>query len=90
MTDINERVAKLEARVDNLDSKIDDLKLDVKANHQELQEQLKTMSENSTVQHGQLAAKINSLEKTNYGWYMWVLGAAAVISAIGAVINLLK
>jgi uncharacterized protein YaaW (UPF0174 family) len=90
MTDINERVAIVETEVKNLTEKVDDLKQTVHDNHEQLQEQLKTMAENSTSQHGLLADKVVAIERTLHGWVMWVLGASAIISAIIGIYNLIK
>lgn len=90
MTDLNERVAVVEIEVKNLTEKIDDLKQEVKGNHQQLQDQLKAMAKNSTEQHAMLANKITAIEKLNHGWIMWLLGASAVISAGIGLYNLLK
>ena len=90
MTDINERVAIVETQIKNLDEKVDDLKATVHSNHEQLQEQLATMAQNSTVQHGMLADKIVSIEKTLHGWIMWVLGASAIVSAVIGIYNLIK
>ena len=81
MTDTNERVAVLETQMANLDEKVDDLKETVHTNHEQLQQQLKAMADNSTQQHGQLGEKIANIEKTLHGWIMWVLGASAIVSA---------
>lgn len=90
MTDLNERVAVLETQVKNIDEKVDDLKQEVHANHQQLQQQLQQMAENSTKQHGMLAEKIANIEKLTHGWVMWIFGASAVVSAIIGLYNLLK
>lgn len=90
MTETNERVAVLETQMANLDEKVDELKEQVVSNHSQLQQQLKTMADNSTLQHGELGRKIANIERTLHGWVMWVLGASAVVSAAIGLYNLIK
>ena len=90
MSDINERIAVVETKIEGLENKVEELKEEVKHNHESLHSQLQTMAHNSTAQHAQLHSKIANLEKTNYGWMMWLLGASAVISAAIGLYNLIK
>lgn len=82
-----ERLGIVETKVVNLDSKIDDLKSDVKEMHDcldntrdMLAEQLKCMSEASGKQHAEIAKRINDMEKLKDKWTYTVMGGLVVIS----------
>ena len=82
---LNERVSVLETQVVNIDEKIDELKIDVKdievkisAHTETVTTQLKTMAENSSIQHGELAKKIGDLEKFKNKWMYTIIGGVAV------------
>jgi flagellar capping protein FliD len=82
-----ERIGIVETKVENLNEKIDDLKVDVKDMHDcldktrvDIKAQLFEMYEASCTQHAELAKKISSLEKTKEKW-TWII--AGVIGAGG-------
>jgi phage shock protein A len=77
-----ERVAVVETKVDQIEEKLDELKVGVRDMHDCLDNtrdllttRLKEMSDDSNTQHDALAAKINDLEKikNKYTMYMMVL-----------------
>ena len=82
-----ERIGIVETKVENLNEKMDDLKVDVKDMHDcldrtrdDIKAQLKEMAQASSEQHGQLAKKISTLEKEKEKW-TWII--AGVIGAGG-------
>ena len=82
-----ERLGIVETKVENLNEKMDDLKVGVKEMHEcldntrdDLKTQLSEMYEASCTQHAELAKKISSLEKTKEKW-TWII--AGVIGAGG-------
>jgi hypothetical protein len=84
---VPERVSVLETKVDNIEEKLDDIKVDVKDMHDCLDrtrdvimEQLAVMNKSSCEQHNTLAQKIESLEKVKSKWTMYVM----VLLAFGA------
>ena len=58
-----ERIGILETKVENLEEKIDDLKVSVKENATDVKQQLKTMYEASCAQHEQLSRDIQGIRK---------------------------
>ena len=81
LTALPERVAIVETKVDQIEEKLDDLKVGVKEMHDCLDntrdllaDQLKIMSESSDAQHKDLYQKINELEraKNKYTTYAMV------------------
>ena len=101
MATANERIGVLENRVDNLDTKLDDIKADVKEVHdclhrtgEELKEHLDKTAKIRDLQHIDLAGKISELEKFKNKWTYLVLGGIAVFGWVsghmGAIANLLK
>ena len=82
-----ERLGIVETKVENLNEKMDDLKVGVKEMHDcldktrdTLKTQLSEMYEASCTQHAELAKKISSLEKEKEKW-TWII--AGVIGAGG-------
>ena len=75
-----ERLGIVETKVENLNEKMDDLKVDVKDMQQTIQTQLSEMYDASCTQHAELAKKISSLEKTKEKW-TWII--AGIIGAGG-------
>ena len=82
-----ERLGIVETKVENLDSKMDELKVDVKEMHDcldqtrdMLADQLKCMSDASDKQHSEIAKRINDMEKLKDKWTYTVMGAIVVIS----------
>jgi hypothetical protein len=86
-----ERLGIVETKVANLDSKIDDLKVDVKEMHDcldntrdMLADQLKCMAEASGKQHAELARKISDMEKLKDRWTFTVAGVLVAVGWISA------
>lgn len=82
-----ERLGIVETKVVNLDSKMDELKVDVKEMHDcldntrdMLAEQLKCMSDASGKQHAEIAKRISDMEKLKDKWTYTVMGAMVVLS----------
>ena len=82
-----ERLAVVETQVSNLDEKIDDLQLEVKASHSDIKDQLKTMYDASCTQHAELATKIKDLEGFKSKWTYLVLGGVAVLGWVSGHID---
>jgi outer membrane murein-binding lipoprotein Lpp len=85
-----ERLGIVETKVQNLDSKIDDLKIDVKEMHDcldrtgdSLHAALKEMTQNSSLAHDDLAKKISDLEKFKTKWMYLIMGGIAVMGWVG-------
>jgi hypothetical protein len=78
-----ERVAVLEVKVTNIDEKIDDLKTDLCANHDNIIETLKTMREESTAQHNELAGKVKDLETYKNKWVRYAMAGLAFAAGAG-------
>lgn len=78
MATVVERVSVLETKVDGLNEKIDHIQDDVKGNHQEIKDQLKTMYDASCTQHAELAKKITELESFKHKWTYLIMGGVAV------------
>ena len=79
-------IAVLQVQVQNLDEKIDEIKVDVKELHEcldknmfETREFLKEFQEETSKQHEELSEKVSSIEKIKW----MLLGAAAVAGATG-------
>jgi uncharacterized protein Yka (UPF0111/DUF47 family) len=79
-------IAVLQIQVKNLEEKIGELKVDLKALHEaiesnaeETRNMLKTMREQDVKEHGELANKISALEK----WRWMLMGAGVVIGSLG-------
>lgn len=88
-------IAVLQYQVKNLEDKIGELKLDLKALHdaiissaEETRKMLKSMREQDVKEHTELASKISALEK----WRWMLMGAGVVIGSMGfpTVAGLLK
>ena len=87
MTTTAERLGIVETKVQGLDEKIDELKVDVKDVHDcldktrdDLTEQLKTMYDASCSQHSALAKEIGALKSQRDKW-VWL--AAGGLAALG-------
>lgn len=84
MATVVERVSVLETKVDGINEKIDHVQGNVKDNHKEISEQLKTMYDASCTQHAELAKKITELEHFKNKWTYIIMGGIAVAAyAIG-------
>ena len=79
-----ERISVVETQVINLAEKIDDIKSDVKVNHEDIKLQLKTMYDASCSQHAELAKKLSEVEKFKNKWIYLVTGG---VVAVGFVIS---
>ena len=85
-----ERVAVVETKVDQIEEKLDDLKIGVKEMHDCLDntrdllaEKLSEMSVASDAQHSDLYKKINELEKIKSKWTMYAMAALAFAAGAG-------
>jgi uncharacterized phage infection (PIP) family protein YhgE len=78
-----ERVATLEVKVSNIDEKIGDIKSDLGANHTDIIETLKTMRDESTKQHNELAGKVKDLEGFKNKWLRWTMMGLAFAAGAG-------
>lgn len=77
-----ERIGVVETKVANIETKLDELKDDVKANNAEIKDQLKQMYDASCAQHAALAEKLSAVEKFKDKWLVIV----AVVGPIAAYI----
>ena len=91
MASAAERLGIVETKVVNLDSKMDELKIDVKEMHDCLDntrdllaEKLKEMSEESNRQHTEMASKIAAMEKLKDKWTYATMGGIVVIGWLSA------
>ena len=87
MAKIEERIGIVETKVENLNEKLDDLKVDVKDMHDcldktrdDLTGQLTQMYDASCSQHASLAKEISELKSQRDKW-IWT--SAGIIAAIG-------
>ena len=87
MAKIEERIGIVETKVENLNEKLDDLKIDVKDMHDcldktrnDLTGQLTPMYDASCSQHASLAKEISELKSQRDRW-VWT--SAGIIAAIG-------
>jgi flagellar capping protein FliD len=87
MAKIEERIGVVETKVENLNEKLDDLKIDVKDMHDcldktrnDLTGQLTQMYDASCSQHASLAKEISELKSQRDRW-VWT--SAGIIAAIG-------
>jgi len=78
-----ERVAVLEVKVTNIDEKIDGLKDNLCDNHDSIIATLKTMREESTAQHNELAGKVKDLEGFKNKWLRYVMVGLAFAAGAG-------
>jgi phage shock protein A len=83
MATVAERVSVLETKVDNFNEKLDDVKQDITANHTSLVDTLKTMREESTKQHNELAGKVKDLQTVKEKWMMYGMIALAFMAGAG-------
>jgi predicted phage tail protein len=82
-----ERLGIVETKVENLDSKMDELKSDVKEMHDcldktrdDLKAKLDEMYGASCTQHAELAKKMSEMEKLKDKWTYTAAGALVVLS----------
>ncbi|NDC22868.1 MAG: DUF1515 domain-containing protein [Proteobacteria bacterium] len=86
MATTTERLGIVETKVENINEKLDELKVDVKDMHacldntrDELKTRLDTMYEASCVQHAALAKELSSVKNEKDKWVWIGAGALAVI-----------
>ena len=96
MSSTTERVSVLETKVNHIDGKIDELKVDVKEMHDCLDrtrdclmEELKSMSDKSTSAHSDLAGKISDLENSKNRVIFMFAGGVAVFGWVTGHFDLL-
>ena len=96
-----ERLGIVETKVENLNEKLDDLKVDVKDMHDcldktrdTIEEKLEVMYQASCIQHAEIAKKISAMEKLKDKWTYTVMGGLVVVSWMTAhvdkIIDILK
>lgn len=80
-------IAVLQVQYRNLDEKVDEIKVDMKGLHEEMQKQtdsthalLRSFQDANVVAHKDMAVKISALEK----WRWMLMGAGIVIGALGS------
>ncbi len=85
-----ERVAVVETKVDQIEEKLDELKVGVRDMHDCLDNtrdllttRLKEMSDESNSQHDELAAKISDLERVKNKYTMYAMAALAFAAGTG-------
>ena len=91
MTTTAERLGIVETKVQNLDGKLDDLKIDVKDMHDCLDKtrdsltiKLDEMYDASCSQHSALAKEISALKSQRDKWVWTVAGGLVVLSWVSA------
>ena len=75
-----ERIAIVETKVTNIETKLEDVRETVSESRIELIGRLDTMYKASCEQHAQLAKKLEAVEKFNNKWTYVILGGFAVLS----------
>ena len=82
-----ERLGIVETKVENLNEKLDDLKVDVKDMHDcldktrdTIEEKLEVMYQASCTQHAEMAKKISSMERFKDKWIYTFAGGMVVLS----------
>lgn len=90
MATVAERVGILETKVQHVDEKIDDIKVDIKDMHDcldrtrdSLAETLAAMREEATAQHNELASKVSAVEKGKDKLMLYGAIAAAFVAGAG-------
>lgn len=84
---VTERVSVLETKVENLNTKVDDLKETLHDNNAELKTQLKTMYEASCTQHAQLSTELKELKSFKDKLLMVGIVLGPIITYIATHIN---
>jgi uncharacterized protein YPO0396 len=90
MAAVAERVSVLEIKVNHVDEKIDEIKVDIKDMHEcldntrdSLTDTLSAMRTEATIQHNQLAAKIEDIEKSKDKIMLYSAVGAAFVAGAG-------
>ncbi|CAB4221448.1 hypothetical protein UFOVP1636_310 [uncultured Caudovirales phage] len=85
MATTTERLGIVETKVENLNEKLDDLKVDVKEMHDCLdktrdviEEKLEVMYQASCAQHAEMAKKISAMERLKDKW-MYTFGGGMIV-----------
>jgi len=76
---LSERLGVVETKVENLNEKLDDIKVTITDNKKEVSEQLDKMYQASCEQHEELGRKFSELEKFKNKWSYLVMGAIAAL-----------
>ena len=81
-----ERLGVVETKVENLNEKLDELKIDLKDMHdcldktrESLTDKLNEMYDASCTQHSQLAKEISEIKTQRDKWIWWAAGALATL-----------
>lgn len=89
-----ERLGVVETKVENLDEKISDIKVDIKEVHDcldrtgdELKTQLSNMHQENCLQHDSLATKIQELERVKRKYTTYSMMALAFLAGAGWIGN---
>ncbi len=82
-----ERTAALEVKVENINEKIDDIRVDMGANHDSIIDTLKDMRQASTNQHSEMADKIKELEGFKNKWVRYGMISLAFAAGAGWIGN---
>jgi len=85
MATTTERLGIVETKVENLNEKLDDLKVDVKDMHNcldktrdTIEAKLEVMYQTSCTQHAEMAKKISSMERLKDKW-MYTFGGGMIV-----------
>ena len=85
MASTTERLGIVETKVENLNEKLDDLKVDVKDVHNcldqtrdTIEEKLEQMYQASCAQHAEMSKKISSMERFKDKW-MYTFGGGMIV-----------
>jgi hypothetical protein len=85
MATTTERLGIVETKVENLNEKLDDLKVDVKEMHNcldktrdTIEAKLEVMYQASCTQHAEMAKKISSMERLKDKW-MYTFGGGMIV-----------
>lgn len=82
-----ERIGILETKVENIEEKIDDLKLEIRENAQEVKVELNKMYTASCAQHEQLSRDINSIKKIHDNALVIAAVLGPILTALGMLID---
>ena len=94
MATTTERLGIVETKVENLNEKLDHLKVDVKDMHDcldktrdTIEEKLEVMYQASCTQHAEMAKKISAMEKFKDKWTYAAWGGLAVVGFLAGHID---
>ena len=83
LTTLPERVSVIEVKVENINEKLDDMKEDISKQHETVLATLKSMREESTVQHSELAGKVKDLEGFKNKWVKYGIAVLSFLAGLG-------